>query len=56
MEKKNRSAIDKFRKFLFKNKIYHSKNGIIFLATTTSYKDINYLIKIIQKGFKNKFH
>ena len=56
LEKKNRSTIEKFRKFLIKNKIYYSKNGIIFLATTTSYRDINHLINVIQKGFRNNFN
>ena len=54
-EKKNKTIIDKFRKFLFKNKIYYAKNGIIFLATSTSYSDINHLINTVQRGFRRDF-
>ena len=43
---KNLKKINFFRNFLFKNKIYYSSSGIIFLATTTSYKNLDYFIKI----------
>ncbi len=51
-EKKNNKKINNFRKYLFDNNIYYPTSGIIFLASTTSFKDLNYLIKVIQKGFK----
>ena len=52
LEKKNLKKINFFRNFLFKNKIYYSSSGIIFLATTTSYKNLDYFIKIVKKAFK----
>jgi glutamate-1-semialdehyde 2,1-aminomutase len=54
-EKKNKTIIERFRKFLLKNKIYYAKSGIIFLATTTNYSDINHLINTVKKGFKRNF-
>jgi len=52
LEKSKKTSIVKFRDFLFKNNIYLSGSGIIFLATTTSQKDILNLIKTIKKAFK----
>lgn len=54
-EKKQLNTIIKFKKFLFKNKIYYPSNGIIFLSTQTSYKDINKLLKFMEIGFKKYF-
>ena len=51
-EKKNLRKINLFRNFLFKNKIFYSSSGIIFLATTTSFKKLNYFIKVAKKAFK----
>ena len=51
-EKKNLKKINLFRNFLFKNGIYYPSNGLIFLATTTSFKDLDYFIKIAKKAFK----
>lgn len=51
-EKSKKTNIIKFRNFLFKHNIYLSGSGIIFLATTTSKKDLLYLIQIIKKAFK----
>ena len=52
LEKTKKKNIIKFRDYLFKNNIYLSGSGIIFLATTTSQKDILNLIKVIKKAFK----
>ena len=49
-EKKNLKKINLFRNFLFKNGIYYPSNGLIFLATTTSFKDLDYFIKL-KKSF-----
>ena len=53
LEKSKKTNIIKFRDFLFKNNIYLSQNGIIFLATTTSKKDLLNLIQKIKKAFKD---
>ena len=52
LEKSKKENIIKFRDFLFKNKIYLSGSGIIFLATTTSKKDLLHLIQTIKKNFE----
>ena len=51
-ENQKKEIISKFRKYLFENKIYYPTSGIIFLATSTSYKQINHFIKITKKAFK----
>ena len=51
-EKKNLRKINLFRNFLFKNGIYYPSNGLIFLATTTSFKDLDFFIIIAKKAFK----
>ena len=50
-EKNNQSFAVKFRKYLFSKNIYIASNGIIFLATTTSYENLRYLIKHVKKAF-----
>ena len=50
-ENKKKKIISEFRKYLFKNKIYYPSSGIIFMATSTNYKDINHFIKIVKKAF-----
>jgi len=52
LEKSKKKDIIKFRNFLFKNHVYLSGSGIIFLATTTSKKDLVNLIHIIKKAFR----
>ncbi len=54
-EHKVSKKIDKFKKFLFQKKIYYPSSGIIFFSDATSYKNINYLIKIIKIGLKKNF-
>ena len=51
-ENQKKKIISEFRKYLFKNKIYYPSSGIIFIATSTSYKQINHFIKISKKAFK----
>ena len=51
-ENKNKKKISLFKNFMFKNNIYYSNSGIIFLAVTTSYKDLDYFIDISKKAFK----
>ncbi len=51
-EKKNNKKMIKFRSFLMKKNIYFPSSGIIFLATSTSFQDIKYLLKNIRSGFK----
>ena len=52
LEKSKKTSIINFKDFLFKNRVYLSKSGIIFLATTTSKKDLLNLIQTIKKTFK----
>ena len=54
-EKKNISNIIKFKQYLLDNKIYYPTNGIIFLSNSTSYKNINYVLKHIKFGLKRFF-
>ena len=54
-ENSKKKIISEFRKYLFKNKIYYPSSGIIFMGTSTSYKQINHFIKISKKAFK-KFY
>ena len=51
-ENQKKKIISEFRKYLFKNKIYYPSSGIIFIATSTSYKQINHFIRISKKAFK----
>ena len=51
-ENQKKKNISEFRKYLFENKIYYPSSGIIFIATSTSYKQINHFIKISKKAFK----
>ena len=55
-EKKYSSKIVKFRNFLFSKNIYYPSSGIMFLATSTSYKSIDDLINVIKTGFKKIFN
>jgi|TARA_B100001093_G_scaffold427282_1_gene421564 glutamate-1-semialdehyde 2,1-aminomutase len=54
-ENKKKKVIDDFKNYLFKNKIYYPNSGIIFLATSTSYKEINHLLEITKKAFKKLY-
>ena len=54
-ENKKKKIIDDFRNYLFKNRIYYPNSGIIFLATSTSYKEINHLLETTKKAFKNLY-
>ena len=56
MEQKKKKLITKFRNYLFKHKIYYPSSGIIFIASSTSYKDIKYLIKNIKNAFKKIYN
>lgn len=57
-EKKIYNEFDKFKKFVFKNRIYYPSNGILFLSDQTTKKECKYIISIFKKGlirfFKNK--
>jgi glutamate-1-semialdehyde aminotransferase len=44
-EERNKLKIENFRFFLETKNILYPKNGLIFLSTQTTKKDINYLIK-----------
>jgi glutamate-1-semialdehyde 2,1-aminomutase len=54
-ENQKKKIISEFKKYLFENKIYYPGSGIIFIATSTSYKQINHFIRISKKAFK-KFY
>ena len=49
-ETKNKTKIEKFKKYLSKNRIYYPKNGIIFFSYSMSNEDLNKVIKIIKQG------
>ena len=49
-ETKNKAKIEKFKKYLSKNRIYYPKNGIIFFSYSMSNEDLNKVIKIIKQG------
>ena len=44
-EERNKNKIEKFRSFLETKNILYPKNGLIFLSSQTTKKDINYIIK-----------
>ena len=54
-ENKKTKVINDFKKYLFKNRIYYPNSGIIFLATSTSYKEINHLLEATKKAFKKLY-
>lgn len=55
-EKKKLKKIFQFKKFLLKNKIYYPSNGIIFLSSQTTFKDLDKLIKYLKIGFQKYFY
>ena len=55
-EDKKKSIIFKFKKYLFDNKIYYPSSGIIFLATSTNYRDLDYFLNIAKKAFKKIYN
>jgi glutamate-1-semialdehyde 2,1-aminomutase len=52
LERKKLKKINKFREFVYKNGIFISKNGAIFLSYQNSKKDIEYIFQIFSTGFK----
>ena len=54
-ERKKLNNVLKFKKFIFKNKIYYPSNGIIFISNETTEKDCRYIIKIFKKGLEKFF-
>ena len=54
-EKKKLNNVLKFKKFIFRNKIYYPSNGIIFISNETTEKDCDYIIEIFKKGLKKFF-
>lgn len=55
LEKKNKGRISNFIKFLYLKKILYPKNGIIFISSVTTDKNIDYLFKYISIGLKKYF-
>jgi glutamate-1-semialdehyde 2,1-aminomutase len=55
LENNKTQKIQAIRQFLFKNKIYYPRNGLIFFSYQTSITDIKNLIKILKIAFK-KFY
>ena len=51
-EKRNKKKINKFRSFLETKNILYPKNGLIFLSSQTTKKDINYIIKNFKIGLE----
>jgi glutamate-1-semialdehyde 2,1-aminomutase len=54
-EKRKNEKVNKFKKFLLSKNIYYPTNGIIFLARSTTFNDLKYLLKMIKIGFKKVF-
>lgn len=50
-ENKYVKKINKFKNYIYDNRIFLSKNGAIFLSLQNSKKDIDYIIKVFRKGF-----
>ena len=55
LEKKNKGRISNFIKFLYSKKILYPKNGIIFISSVTTDKNIDYLFKYMSIGLKKYF-
>lgn len=55
LEKKNRTNVDNFYKFLFRKKIIYPKNGIIFLSYSINNHELKHLIYNIKHGLKKFF-
>ena len=55
-EKKYIKKIKLLREFLYKKKILYPTSGIIFLSYDLKYKDIDYIIDSIKKGFASIFN
>ena len=51
-EKKKIKKIIKFKKYIYDNNIFLSKNGAIFLSYQHSIKDIKSVINVFKSGFK----
>ena len=58
LEKDKNSNINKFKNFLFKNRIYYAPNGIIFFSYASKDKSIDHIANVFCNGlykfFKNK--
>lgn len=54
-EKEKYKNIIKFKKFLFKNKIYYPSNGIIFISKETKIKNCKFIISKINEGLYKYF-
>ena len=55
LERKNNKKISHFVKFLYSKKILYPRNGIIFMSTATTGKDLEFLTKYISIGLKKYF-
>ncbi len=51
LENKHNKKINLFKKVLLEKKIYIPSSGVIFVSASTTYKDLNFLIKNIKKTF-----
>ncbi len=54
-EKKNKIRITKFTKYLYSKKILYPKNGIIFLSSTLTSNNVDYLVKNLSIALKKCF-
>ncbi len=54
-EKIKKNQILDFKKYIFRNNIFCSENGAIFLSYENNLKDIKYISSIFTKGFKKYF-
>ena len=55
LENSKNKKINKFKEYLFRNKIYYPPSGIIFFSSASNTKNINKIIKIFCKGLLKYF-
>jgi glutamate-1-semialdehyde 2,1-aminomutase len=55
LERDKMKLIQKFRNYLLTKKINYPSNGIIFLSYSTTFKDLDYIIKFLNLGLKKFF-
>ncbi len=54
-EKNKMSKVSKFKKYLFKNRIYYPSNGILFISNETKMKNCKLIISKINEGLYKFF-
>ena len=55
LEKKSLSKAKKFKNFILSKNIYYPSNGIIFMSTSLTIKELHRSIKVFKEGLKKFF-